>query len=186
MAKAEANVVVEETPVAAPVQSRSRMLILLAFSGVVLLQAIFLALILRSLAPAPEIGSIDSQKPIIAPEIPQRNLDDLIEFPITTPNDPIVSLVTAEDGTGFMVSARFTLKIEKTKQTRFSNLYDKVKSEIRGEILTILCSSKIADFTDPNRTVIKSRILRKINEIFAEPQPLVKEVIVESFNATPL
>jgi len=85
-----------------------------------------------------------------------------------------------------MVSARFTLKIEKTKQTRFSNLYDKVKSEIRGEILTILCSSKIADFTDPNRTVIKSRILRKINEIFAEPQPLVKEVIVESFNATPL
>ena len=185
MAKAEPVVEVEASPVV-PIQSRSRLLILLAFSAVVLLEMIVLLFFLPKPSVPPMVGGQENSPVILSVDpLPEHKSADWLEFPIA---DPFNSMVTSNEGTGsgYMVTAKFTLKHEKSKSTKFSNLYDKNKDTIRGEIITILCSSKIEDFSDPNRTVIRNKILRKINEIFAEPQPLVKEVIVVSFLYTPM
>ena len=179
MAKAEPAVEIEEAPVQ-PIQSRSKLLILLALSAVVLLQMIFLAIVLRGFSsPPPDESQNSIRLPLEEP--PQRL--DLVEYPIT---DAFNCMVPSDDGTGgFTVMAKFTLKHENSKKKRFTTLYEKNKDKIRGEIVTILWSSKIEELSDPNRTRIKNRILQKINEIFAEPQPLVKEVIVVDFRSTP-
>ena len=181
MAKAEPVVEVEETP-AVPIQSKSRLLVLLAFSAVVLLQMIFLAYVLRGLSSPPPGESQDSIPRLLIEEPPRRQ--DLVEFQIT---EPFTCMVTSDDAiSGFSVTAKFTLKHERNKQSRFTNLYEKIKDEIRGEIVTILSSSRIEELSDPNRTRIRNRILQKVNEIFAEPQPLIKEVIVVDFRYTPI
>ena len=183
MAKAEPVVEVEETPVQ-PIQSKSRLLVLLAFFAVVLLQMIFLAYVLRGFSSySPPDEAAQGSIPRLTPEDPPQRLD-LVEYPIT---EPFMSMVTSDDGiSGFTVTAKFTLKHEKSKLSRFTALYEKIKDEIRGEIVTILSSSRIEDLSDPNRTRIKKRILQKVNEIFAEPQPLIKEVIVVDFRYTPM
>ncbi|MCL2304871.1 MAG: flagellar basal body-associated FliL family protein [Planctomycetaceae bacterium] len=180
MAKAEPVVEsVEETPVQ-PIPSKSKLLILLAFSAVVLLEMIILLFFL----PKSPVSTTEKPVKLDSEIIPGHKPEDWLEFPIT---DPFQCMITAEDGIGgFMLRAKFTLKHEKNKLSRLTNLYDKVKDEIRGEIRTILCSSKIEDFSDPNLTTIKNRILRRLNEVFAEPQPLVKEIVVVDFNYTPM
>jgi len=181
VAKAEPVVEIEETP-AEPVKTRSKILILLAFSVVVLLQMIFLAYVLRGFSSPPP-GEQQESIPRLALEEPVQRLD-LVEFPIT---EPFTCMAASEDAiSGFNVMAKFTLKIEKSKLSGFETLHNKVKDKIRGEIVTILRSSKIEDLNDPNCTRIRNRILLKINEILAEPQPLVKEVIVVDFRSTPM
>ena len=186
MAKAELVIENVEDASVQPIPSRSRLLIILAFSAVVLLEMILLLWFLPKSppAPAPPGGSQDTP--------PRFQVDEPVRVPpgewVSKPiSEPFMTMVTSEDGTtGYMVSAQFTLKCEKNKEKRYTNLYDQVKDDIRGEIQVILRSSKIQDITDPNNTVIKNRILQKVNEIFNEPQPLVKEVIILSFHATPL
>ena len=187
MAKAEPDVEVEETPVVQPVKSRSRLIILLAVSVLVLFQAIFLGLILRSLTPAmpddtrevlPDVpGGLVVEEPLaIKP-------GDLVEKPITP---PFQSQVTSEDGTtGYMVAAQFTVMCEKGKESKYDTLYSLVKDKIRAEVLTILRNSKVEDIVDPNCTTIRNRILQKVNEILAEPQPIIKDVIAVDFRYTP-
>jgi len=180
MAKAEPDDDVVETPVVEPIKSRSRLYILLAFSVVVLLEMILLVWFL----PAPAGTSTVQEEPVptFVPDPPVK-LGDLVEKPIPGPFNASVS---AEDGiTGYMVSAQFTMKCEQKKASRYDTLYDKVKDKIRAEILTILRSSKVEDIIDPNCTTIRNRILMKINEIFAEPQPIIKEVIAVDFRYTP-
>jgi len=182
VAKAEPVVEVEETPVV-PIQSKSRLMVLLAFSAVVLLQMIFLALILRGFSSPPPGGQQESKPLQFSIEDPPRRAD-LVEFPIT---EPFMCMIPSDDAiSGFTVTAKFTLKHEKSRQSKFTTLYNSVENDIRSQIVTILRSSRIEDLNDPNCTRIRNRILQKINEIFAEPQPLVIEVIAVDFRYTPM
>ncbi len=184
MAKAE-TVEIEETPVQ-PIPSRSKLLIILAFAAVVLLEMILLLFFLpKSAVPTANNGADDPEG------IPKIEIDsgptvkpgDWVEFPIP---DPFTCMVVSDEdgGAGYMVNAKITLKCEKAKETKFTDLFDKVKGDIKGQISTILRSSKVPDLQDANNTRIKNRIQQKINEIFGEP--LVKQVVIESFNATPM
>ena len=189
MAKADLEDEVVETPVVQPVRSRTRLLILIAFSAVVLFEMILLVWFL----PKPNVSSGDqhatevpgmTKLPVFDPEEHNEpKPGDLVEKTIP----PFLVMVPAPDGTtGYNISAQFTLRVESKQERRYETLYALVKGQIRDQINVILSSSKIADITDPNRMVIRNRILLKVNEILREPHPIVKDVLIESFNATPM
>ena len=188
MAKAEADPQtpeIEEVSVQ-PVRTRSKLLIILAFVAVVLLEMIFLLFLLPQSAVPPVAApeTVESTVPEFSIEAgPTVKPGDWVEFPIPDPFMCMIPSIEGESG-GYNISAKFTFKIEKSKESKFTGLYDKVKGDIRDQILTILRSSKVADLTDSANTTIKNRILRKVNEIFGES--LVKGVLVENFNATPM
>ena len=187
MAKAEPDVEIEETPIQ-PVQSRSRLIILLVFSAVVLLEMIILLLWLPKSSVPPQADDLQTSGPAIPQLEPESSVGakvgDLVSNPI---EEPFTIPVPSEDGSGgYMIGAQFALICEKSKQAKFTDLYGKTKDYVRSEIVTILRSSKIEDLNDPKCTVIRNKVLRKVNEIFAEPQPLVKEVIALDFRATPM
>ena len=185
MAKAEIVVENPEDAPVQPIQSRSRLLIILAFSALILLEMLLLLWFLpKSSVPAPPEGGQVPPPSTFEVEVPPRlPLGERSSNPI----EPFSVMVHSVDGTtGNMVNAQFSLMCEKSKQARYTNLYEKIKDEIRQEIQIILRSSTIQEITDPNNTVIRNKILRKVNEIFNEPQPLVKEVLVLSFQSSPL
>ena len=188
MAKAEADPQTPETEDVSvqPVRSKSKLLILLAIVALVLLEMIFLLFLI----PKPAVQSTTTVDATDSPT-PEFPIDtgnavkpgDWVEFPIP---DPFMCMITSMEGEsgGYSISAKFTLKVEKANESKFTGLYEKVKGDIRDQILTILRSSKVPDLTDPANTMIKNRVLKKTNEIFGES--LVKAVLVENFNATPM
>jgi len=181
VAKAEPDDDVVETPVAEPIKPRSRMLVLLVFFAIVLLEMLLLVWVLPR-SPVPPSDETVGPDVRIRVEQPIKPID-LAENPIATPFN---CMITEEDGVGYMIAAQITLACETNKKSRYETLYEKVKGQIRDQINVILTSSKITEVKDPNHTVIRNKILLKVNEIFAEPQPLVKEVVIESFNSTPM
>lgn len=172
-----------------PVKSRSRLLIWLAFVALIFFELIIIAWLLPrgttivQNQPLP-VGPIPDPGPFSIPDpgsFPKPG--DLIEFPIP---DPFTCMIPDEnpDRGGFVIRAKFTLKYPKDKERTFTLYYDKVKSEIRASILEILRKSTVKDITDPRCTTIRNRITQKVNEIFTEP--IVKDVITDDFNATPM
>ena len=188
MAKAEADPQTPETEdvSAQPVRSKSKMLVFLAVGAHILLEMIFLMFLIPKPAVQPTTTSDATDSP--TPEFPidagpAVKPGDWVEFPIPDPFTCMIPSMEGESG-GYSISAKFTLKVEKANESKFTGLYDKVKGDVRDQILTILRSSKVPDLTDPANTMIKNRVLKKINEIFGEP--IVKAVLVENFNATPM
>ena len=190
MAKAEADPQTPETEEVSiqPIQirPRSKFLIILVFAAIVLLEMIFLLFLLPRPATQPT-ATVEATEPVM-PEFPidagnAVKPGDWVEFPIPDPFMCMIPSMEGESG-GYSISAKFTLKVEKANESKFTGLYDKVKGDVRDQILTILRSSKVPDLTDPANTMIKNRVLKKINEIFGEP--IVKAVLVENFNATPM
>lgn len=178
----------EEMP-AQPAQSRSRMIFLLAFFVIILFELILIVIFMPKSATLPQNAVIAQNDPTVPMPPITLPIDttgykpgDLLEFPIV---DPFNCMVTAEDPTegGFMLRAKFSLKYDKTYK-KFPELYDKVKNEIRASILTILRQSTVRDLHDPSCATIRRRIMQKINEILHEP--MVKDVLVEDFSATPM
>ena len=73
------------------------------------------------------------------------------------------------------LSIHFYGLVNKKDADEYNKRYDIHKNRIRNAILVILRSSKQSDLTDPSLSVIKNKVMVKVNEILGGP--LVKGVI---------
>ncbi len=179
-----------EEPQVKPVAGKSRMIILGVIVAVVLLEVLLLYFML----PGPQkieqdVRSLQNEqlkddvkiKPDFQPDLTDALTPvEQIEFPL---EDPFMCEVNSEDSsTTVSLRARFVFKYNKADEKEFTKRYTAEKNNIRYEILRILRNSSLRDINDPTCTVIRNKILKRVNEVLREP--LVKSVIYTEFIPT--
>jgi len=78
-------------------------------------------------------------------------------------------------GTPFRLSIHFYGLINKKDREEYDKRYELNKNRIRSAILTILRSSQQSEITDPSLSLIKNKIMVKVNDILG--MPLVKGIV---------
>ena len=96
----------------------------------------------------------------------EREEVDLEEFTFTE-GDPT--------GTPFRLSIHFYGLINKKDREEYNKRYELNKKRIRNAILVILRSSQQSEITDPSLSLIKNKIMVKVNDILG--MPLVKGIV---------
>ena len=96
----------------------------------------------------------------------EREEVDLGEFTFTE-GDPT--------GTPFRLSIHFYGLINKKDRDEYNKRYELNTNRIRNAILVILRSSQQSEITDPSLSLIKNKIMVKVNDILG--MPLVKGIV---------
>ena len=65
-------------------------------------------------------------------------------------------------------------------EDEFSKVFDKHKHRLRDQVITIIRSSELADYSDPSLGLIRRKILEKSNRLLGKP--LLEEVIFSDFS----
>lgn len=67
-----------------------------------------------------------------------------------------------------------------SEEDEFSRLFEKHKHRLRDQVIVIIRSSEIADYSDPSLGLIRRKILEKSNRLLGKP--LLEEVIFSDFS----
>ena len=167
-----------------PTKSKSKLIILLAFISVILLELIVAFLLLPSkpdttAAPKSDPSEIGSIVPHLDPSMEdQPKIGETIEYPI--PDPPFSVSVQSDDGMSNMtIKTKFVLVYNKADEKVFLEKFPLVQYSIKSDIQVILRRATQAELGQDNQRTICNKVLKAINDRLQVP--LVKRVFALDF-----
>ena len=166
-----------------PSKSKSKLIILLAFISVILLELIVAILLLprqSDVAAMPNPGS-EEIEPFIPSLDPSKEslpkIGERIAFPIADPFR--VSFRSADTTT--TINTKIVLEYNKTDDKDFTDKFPQVELPVRNDIEIILRQSTPQEIDQSNHKILCNKILKAVNGRLQAP--LVKNVFALDFRA---